>query len=383
MPTEGESQVLIVGAGPAGCAAGIALARAGLDVTIVDRAHFPRDKTCGDAVSNLAMELIDELGAGEAVRDGPHALVRSGVAVFPDGARISRFYDRPGFIVPRISLDDALKRAAGAAGANLIEGQHVGRLTRGPDGHVSGAEGADFRWRTRAVIAADGYGSVGHALLGRPRPRGRYLGVSSTAYYRGLGQPFGRDLAEHFFEHDLPFGYAWIFPPVRGLANIGIYLRQDAYSVQKVALSELLEAFIARHRARFGPAEQVGPVRTWSLPIGPCPWPAAGHGVLLAGDAGGFIDPLSGEGIWQALFTGLSAGQIAARALHAGAGLDDAACAEYERVCAQYLRRHHRAKAGVASAMRWVLRSRLYRTEPLRAALRWAYQRKSFEITKA
>jgi flavin-dependent dehydrogenase len=101
MTTRGESQVLVIGAGPAGCAAGIVLARAGIDVAVIERARFPRDKTCGDAVSNLAMELIDELGAGQSVRDGPHAVVKSGVAVFPDGTRIARFYDRPGYIVSR------------------------------------------------------------------------------------------------------------------------------------------------------------------------------------------------------------------------------------------------------------------------------------------
>ena len=98
----GESQVLIVGAGPAGCSAGIVLARAGVDVTVIDRARFPRDKTCGDAVSNLAMGLIDQLGAGEDVRQAPHALVERGVAAFPDGTRIERRYDRPGYIVPRL-----------------------------------------------------------------------------------------------------------------------------------------------------------------------------------------------------------------------------------------------------------------------------------------
>jgi 2-polyprenyl-6-methoxyphenol hydroxylase-like FAD-dependent oxidoreductase len=90
---EGKSDVLIVGAGPTGCAAGIMLARSGVDVCVVDRACFPRDKVCGDAVSNEGIALVEQLGARDAVDRSPHAVVHRAAAVFPDGARIMREYD--------------------------------------------------------------------------------------------------------------------------------------------------------------------------------------------------------------------------------------------------------------------------------------------------
>ena len=114
-----------MGAGPAGCAAGIMLARAGIDVCVVDRAHFPRPKTCGDAVSNDGMVLVDELGANAFVNSGPHALVRRAAAVFPDRERIERDYDPPGYIVPRDHLDDCLRRALELSGARLVQGCNV------------------------------------------------------------------------------------------------------------------------------------------------------------------------------------------------------------------------------------------------------------------
>src|SRR5262245_52613014 len=107
---EGKSDVLIVGAGPTGCAAGIVLARAGIDVCVVDRARFPRDKVCGDAISNDGIQLLEQLGARDAVEQGPHAVVDKAVAVFPDGTRIERDYERPGYIVARYHLDDCLRR---------------------------------------------------------------------------------------------------------------------------------------------------------------------------------------------------------------------------------------------------------------------------------
>ena len=102
--------VLIVGAGPAGAAAGVVLARAGLRVLAVDRATFPRPKTCGDALSNAALALIAELGAGPELGAAPHAVVHAGAAILPDGARIRRSYGaHPGRIVGRLDLDDLLR----------------------------------------------------------------------------------------------------------------------------------------------------------------------------------------------------------------------------------------------------------------------------------
>ena len=108
---EGESDALVVGAGPAGCAAGVVLARSGARVCVVDGATFPRDKVCGDAISNDGMVIVGNLGARDAVEQGSHALVRRAVAVFPGGARVERTYDRPGYIVPRLRFDDCLRHA--------------------------------------------------------------------------------------------------------------------------------------------------------------------------------------------------------------------------------------------------------------------------------
>ncbi len=379
---KGDSDVLVIGAGPAGAAAATVLARAGVDVAVVDRARFPRDKVCGDAVSNGAMDLLDGLGAGDDVRAGPHAIVERGVAVFPNGARVGREYARPGYIVRRVDLDDAIKRAAERTGARVFEGTAVRELVM--DGErVCGARGPELDWSAKLAIAADGYGSVGLAAVGRDKPRGRALGVSSTAYVRGMTYPDGERTADHFFERDLPCGYAWIFPEVEGLANVGVYLREDTYRAAGIPLKQLLDNFMARHPERFGSAEMVGKVRTWSLPLAPAPGPSAGHGVILAGDAGGFIDPLSGEGIWQALYTGMLAGQLATDAIGGGGELTTPLLRGFERACEESIWRPSRAKAVTQEVMRQVVRAGLYRLPPLIAAMRWAYRRRSFEMTKA
>ena len=378
----GTSDVLVIGAGPAGAAAAAVLARAGVAVTVVDRARFPRDKTCGDAISGDALALLDRVGAGDAVRHGPHAPVRHGAALFPDGTHVLRSYADPGMIVPRLQLDDCIRSAAQRAGASLHEGTRIERLLR-EDETVVGGEGASLSWRARVVIAADGYGSVALPALGVATPRGQHLGVSSTLYARDTRHPLGDDVAEHFFEHDLPFGYAWLFPPVEGVANLGVYLTAEGYARTGRSLHELLQRFIARHPERFAGMTTVGKVRTWSLPLAPPPIALSAPGLLLAGDAGHFVDPFTGEGIWHALFTGIAAAEVALAALRSPHGLDAELRARFARECEVAIGRPSRTKRRVQLAMRWLVGAYAYRLPPVRAGLRWAYVSRSFGMTKA
>lgn len=381
METTGESDVLIIGAGPTGCAAGIALGRAGADVCVIDRAQFPRDKTCGDAISNNGVDVLEELGARDAVEGAPHAVVRRAVAVFPDGARIGRDYDRPGYIVPRYHFDDCLRRSLEASGARLIQGRRAAELTS--DGErVTGARGSSLQWKAKVVIAADGYGSVGLPAIGRGSPRDQYLAVSATAYYRNVRFPDGAETADHYFDEQLPYGYGWIFPAVDGVANVGVYLRSDAYARTKKKLKDLLADFVDRQNARLGGAEQVGKIRSWSLPIAPRPIPVSAPGLLLAGDAAGFVDPLSGEGIWQGLHSGMLAGRIAAEAARRGE-LDASLRKRYEDACYRDIVRPSRAKAWVQRAMAVIIERELYRLAVVRSSLAWGYEHHALEMTKS
>lgn len=376
----GASEVAIVGAGPAGTAAGIVLARAGVDVVVIDGATFPRDKTCGDALSHGSVELIESLGALDDVRRAPHALVHRAAAVFPDGTRIERDYDAPGWIVSRRDLDDALRRSFEAAGGRLLQGHRVAELVR-ERGVVTGVAGPTIAWSAAVVVAADGYGSVALDAPGPGPARGRWLGLSATEYWRGVSFPFGAGTCDHCFEHDLPWGYAWIFPAVDGVSNVGVYARADAYARQGLRLGDLFDAFLDRHADRFRGAERVGRRRAWSLPIAPRPMPVSAPGLLVAGDAAGFIDPLTGEGIWQALRSGMAAGEVARDAVR-GSGLTESLRERYERDCEREVVAPSRRKARVQAALRVLLRHGLYRLPPVRAALRIGYQRQLVDHTK-
>jgi geranylgeranyl reductase family protein len=379
---DGRSEVLIIGAGPAGCAAGITLARAGIDVCVVDRANFPRPKTCGDALSNRAVELVRSLGA-RLDRDS-YAQVQRAAAVFPGDVRVVRDYAEPGWIIPRLTLDDALRAALESSGAKLQQGVQVRALelagNRVERSVGEGVGGEDFVWRAPIVIAADGPSSVAWTTLGRSKPRGRALAMATTAYFENVAFPTGLEVADHYFELDLPLGYGWVFPAVAGLSNIGVYQREDAHRRAGRRLPAVLDEFVARHPERFADAKQVGPMRSWPLPVGDV-GPIASRGILLVGDAGGFVDPLSGEGIWQALFTGQQAGRIACEAVASG-GLDDALAHRYEQTCAKAIVRTNRARARVQDAMDVFVERGLYRSRVLRGMLQWGYRHGAWEQAK-
>jgi geranylgeranyl reductase family protein len=378
---DGTCDVLIVGAGPTGCAAGIVLARAGADVCVIDRATFPRGKVCGDALSNEAVRLVGELGARDAMLRAPHAVVYRAAAVFPDAHRITREYASPGYIVPRLHLDDALRQALQAAGARLVQDRQVSALLR--DGErIAGAEGPALHWSAKLVIAADGYGSVALPALGTRAARGPDLAVSATAYYRNVTFPYGEDTADHFFERELPYGYAWIFPAAGGIANAGVYLRADAYARTGKKLDALLHDFVARKAERFASAERVGKVRSWSLPIAPRAMPIAAPGLLLAGDAAGLVDPLTGEGIWQGLHSGMLAGEIAREALQRSE-LDAELRDRYTRTCERDMKRPSRAKVLVQRVMAEIVERKLYRSRLVRGALALGYRGRALEMTKS
>lgn len=369
-----------MGAGPAGCAAGIEAAAAGLRVGVVDRATFPRAKTCGDAVSNRASALVDTLvGRPDALRSIPHAVVNAGAAVFPDGGRVVRPLESA-FIVPRLHLDDLLRQALERAGATVRQGVAVRRLRMHGD-RVVGAEADGLQIEADAVIAADGPGSIAWTALGQPYRRGVHLGVAITAYHEGVDMGAHRHTSEHYFEPDLDAGYGWVFPAVDGVANIGVYQRADRFKAHDDDLPTLLARFIERHPERLGHSRSVAKPRRWALPLMSRPWPPAGPGLLTCGDAAFCIDPLSGEGIFQALHSGALAGRTVASAL-ARHGVDRGVALRYRMRCAATLGVTAVARLAIQEGMSQVVRRRWYQRSAVRALLHRGYGSQAFEVSK-
>jgi flavin-dependent dehydrogenase len=331
-----RADAVVVGAGPAGATAALLLARAGLDVMLLDRQAFPRPKPCGDCLSAEAGRLLERLGLRAAVEAAAPARLAGWRIVGPSGAAFSaRFAElvpagdaaAAALALPRARLDAALLAAARAAGAQVRTGVRVDDLLAGGGVRGTARDGTTVEVRARLVIGADGLRSRIARRTGASRAPGPLRKVSLTVHVTGVAGI--ADLGEMHLAPGLCVGLA---PVGRGACNLtvvalaalhGRALAGDAWRFL-VAAVDRLPALAGRFNEAFiegGPPLQAAGrgTRPPAPPLASGPFdrptgPAVTDGVALVGDAAGYFDPFTGQGIYQAM---AGAAMLAADALPA------------------------------------------------------------------
>jgi flavin-dependent dehydrogenase len=300
-----DVDVAIVGAGPAGAAAALAVlaARPTARVALLDRAAFPRDKTCGDGVAPQVLDVLARLGMRGLLDDWP-GVDRLELG-YPGGAWLSGTMARPNFVVPRTVLDARLVDAAVARGARLLH-RRVRTLVR--DGEALVAAGV----RAPIVVGADGASSAVRAFLAPPG--GGHTAIALRGYAPVRPELDGAQVIAFNPEGSWP-AYAWSFPIGDGRANVGYgeILPADGPGPTRRHLAERLDTLLP------GASEGGTAWRGHHLPLSTARWSQPDGPVLLAGDALGLVNPLTGEGIHAAVLSGAYAGLAAAAALRSGA----------------------------------------------------------------
>ena len=338
----GRDPVIIVGGGPAGSSAAWHLARAGAEVTLLDRARFPRDKPCAEYLSPEASRLLAAMGVLDACERAGAQQLTGMVVRAPSGDRahgnflaehgFRGFRDR-GLALRRTVLDALLLDAARTAGARVVEGEQVTDVVRDARGAVAGvrtlAEDGTARERCASlVIGADGLRSVVGRRLGLTRYSRIPRRLAFVTHYRGVSGM--TSLGEMHVERD---GYVGMASVDAGLTNVAIVAPVPRARAAKGRSNEFVEAWIAKrpHLApRFAGAERVDEVRVTG-PFAQRARRAWAPGAALAGDAADFFDPFTGEGIYAALRGGELLAPFVLEALAApSARRADAALAGYD-----------------------------------------------------
>jgi geranylgeranyl reductase family protein len=326
--------VAIVGAGPGGSAAAHFLARAGVDVVLLDIRDFPRDKTCGDGLTPRAVRQLHDMGLAERLVgsqrfDGLRSIAH-GVTLelaWPEHPDFPSY----GYVVRRRELDEMVAEQAVKAGATIRQGaEAVAPVVDG--GLLAGAmvrdkaSGEVTPVRARYVIVADGANSRFGRALGTSRNRSFPLGMAIRGYFTS---PFHDEpwIESHLDIRDkqgnhLP-GYGWIFPVGDGTVNVGVGLLSTFKGWKHVNTTHLMEAFCDTAPARWDISPETATCAPTGgrLPTGGSVTPRVGPSFVVAGDAAGFVNPFNGEGISVAYETGRLAADAVDLALATGDGL--------------------------------------------------------------
>ncbi|TWP37441.1 geranylgeranyl reductase family protein [Leekyejoonella antrihumi] len=352
---EETADVIIVGAGPGGSATAAYLAMSGLDVLLLEKTRFPREKVCGDGLTPRAVRELISLGVPTPEDDG--WIKNKGLRIIGGGMRLQ--LDWPdvasfppyGLVRTRQDFDDILARHAVKHGARLRQGCNVttpivddatGNITgveakeMGQDGRATGKR---LRYTAPLVIAADGNSSRLSLSMGREKREDRPMGVAVRAYY--TSPRHDDDYLESWLElwskdaagkRVLLPGYGWIFGVGDGTSNVGLGILNTSSAFGKTDYKDVMRQWVATMPQEWTYNEETitGPIRGAALPMGFNRQPHYDKGLLLVGDAGGMVNPFNGEGIAYAMESGRLAAEVVAQAFARG----DAA--GRERVLASY-----------------------------------------------
>ncbi|MDO8390481.1 MAG: geranylgeranyl reductase family protein [Actinomycetota bacterium] len=335
------TEVLVIGGGPAGAAAGYWLARAGHDVTIVERKTFPREKTCGDGLTPRAVYQLQEMGLTEALLPYHryHGLRATGMGrelelQWPSHS----IYPQHGYVVRRRDLDQMVALNAEAAGATLLQG-HEAVQPIVDRGFVRGATvqskyGPARDIHAKYVVVADGANSRFGRALGTFRTREWPYGTAIRTYWQSPkhDDPWIESALDVKDRNGNPMpGYGWIFPVGDGTVNIGVGLLSTFRDFKSVNTTHLLDAYAHQvaERWQIDPGNPEVKATSGRIPMGGSVGPKAGPSYLVVGDAAGSVNPFNGEGIDYAYETARMAAQVLHEAL---VNNDPAALQQYTRM---------------------------------------------------
>jgi len=326
------TDVLVAGAGPGGATTSIFLSKEKIDHLIIDKAVFPRDKICGDAMSGKTVGMLKRITPKwqQYFLDNDKAVVSTGIQfVAPNNASLSIPFlqnadeqNPPGFVSRRIDFDDTLAGLIDTQFATLLTGTSLEDIEETPVGLLVtvNQQGVRKIIFTKMIVGAEGRSSMVAKKLAQHFMEPAHYSAGIRAYYKNVSGLHDQNYIELHFLKELQPGYLWIFPLPNGTANVGVGMLSKSISAKKANLKQLMLDAIKTHpnlKNRFENAVIEGSIKGWGLPLGSKKRNLSGNRFLLTGDAGSLIDPFTGEGIGNAMVSGLVASRVIKKAVEA------------------------------------------------------------------
>jgi geranylgeranyl reductase family protein len=323
--------VVIVGAGPAGISTALFLAKKGIRSTLIDKEIFPRDKICGDGLSGWVISMVRRIDPGLLLKlqSWPDQLPSHGVRFFaPNMKSVALPYtnvkypnDPPGHVIRRIHFDRLLMEEAQKNQLiEVIQGVTIANFENDQHGVILTDITGKIRLTAKICVIATGAGSKLARTVIPHKKDYKHQATGIRQYYTGVTGVHENNFVDFYFLKDFLPGYLWVFPLPDGRANVGAGIRTDILIKRKLTLKLVMEQALIHnpHLAeRFNNAYPVSGISARDLPLGSRKVKLSGNRVLLTGDAGFLIDPFTGEGVGNAMWSGFAAAEHIEKAIHA------------------------------------------------------------------
>lgn len=351
MPT--QTDIAIIGLGPAGATASMFLAKMGIPHLALDASTFPRDKICGDGLDTKVFRVLNlfnpNLTVNEVFKNHKFLNIH-GVRLIASNLKESAFeskahespYPYPVYVTAkRFDFDNFLIRQIDTNVANLQFEAKVTNIEKTDNGFMLTIlkNNETYQVKTKLLLGADGEHSIVVRKLDDRKIMRNAHSAALRCYYRGIADMPATPSLEIYFPKNAPNAYFWIFPLPNGEANVGLGMRSDAVSKKNINLRELFNDFIKNDpflAPRFRHAEALESPRGWGLPLATRPRKLSGDHYLILGDAASLINPLSGEGIGLGMISGYIAAQTAAKAVE-NQRFDANFLKDYEPLCRRHV----------------------------------------------
>ncbi|OFX44754.1 MAG: hypothetical protein A2046_04900 [Bacteroidetes bacterium GWA2_30_7] len=308
--------IVIIGAGPAGCSCALALNNSGLKVALIDKSYFPRDKICGDAIPGKALKYLKELSPEfyTTFLNYSDKLSIQKTAFFYNNKQLEYKWKLDAYNCKRVDFDNLyFNFIKYKTTTTIFEGVLINEIEKNKNGFKIFSKNNELVFNTKFIVGADGVNGITSKTISKNTLKNKHSGMAIRTYYKGI-KNIENNRTEVYFNKKFMPGYFWIFPVSENLCNVGFGMKVTNIVKKKITLKNAFHEFINNSeilKEKFKNAEIIDNLKGGIIPFWSKNKIISGDNFISIGDAASLVDPISGDGIANAVLSGkLAANQI-------------------------------------------------------------------------